>query len=53
MLSLLLESALRSLVLGGAVLIGMKALRVRNTQTQVLAWTVVLAASLLMPLLMS
>jgi beta-lactamase regulating signal transducer with metallopeptidase domain len=52
MLSLLLESALRSLVLGGAVWIGLKALRVRSTQTQVLAWTVVLAAALLMPLLM-
>ena len=52
MLSLLLESALRSLVLGGAVWIALKALRARNTQTQVLAWTVVLAASLLMPLLM-
>jgi beta-lactamase regulating signal transducer with metallopeptidase domain len=52
MLSLLLESALRSLVLGGAVWIGLKALRVRSTQTQVLAWTVVLAASLVMPLLM-
>jgi len=52
MLDLLLESALRSLVLGGAVRLGLALLRVRNPHTHMTAWTVVLVASLSMPFLM-
>jgi len=52
MLDLLLESALRSLVLGGAVWLGLALLRVRNPHTHMTAWTVVLVASLSMPFLM-
>jgi hypothetical protein len=52
MLALLLEAALRSLILGAAVWLGHKALRVRNPQVEMTAWTVVLAASLVMPLIM-
>ena len=52
MLDLLLESALRSLALGVAVGLGLALLRVRNPQTQMTAWTVVLVASLAMPALM-
>ena len=52
MLDLLLESALRSLVLGGAVWLGLALLRVRNPHAHMTAWTVVVAASLSMPILM-
>jgi hypothetical protein len=52
MLALLLESALRSLMLGVAVWLGLALLRVRNPRAQMTAWTVVLAASLAMPGLM-
>jgi beta-lactamase regulating signal transducer with metallopeptidase domain len=52
MLDLLLESALRSLALGGAVWLGLALLRVRNPRAQMTAWTVVLVASLAMPALM-
>ena len=52
MVDLLLESALRSLLLGGAVWLGLALLRVRNPRAQMTAWTVVLAASLTMPALM-
>jgi hypothetical protein len=52
MLDLLLESALRSLALGGAVWLGLRLLRVRNPRVHMTAWTVVLAASLSMPVLM-
>ena len=52
MLDLLLESALRSLALGVAVWLGLALLRVRNPRTQMTAWTVVLVASLAMPVLM-
>jgi hypothetical protein len=52
MVGLLLESALRSLALGGAVWLGLALLRVRNPRAQMTAWTVVLAASLAMPALM-
>ncbi len=52
MLDLLLESALRSLVLGGAVWLGLAVLRVRNPHAHMTAWTVVLVASLSMPFLM-
>src|ERR1700730_2988040 len=52
MLDLLLESALRSLALGVAVWFGLALLRVRNPRAQMTAWTVVLVASLAMPVLM-
>jgi hypothetical protein len=52
MLDLLLESALRSLALGVAVWLGLALLRVRNPRAHMTAWTVVLVASLAMPVLM-
>jgi beta-lactamase regulating signal transducer with metallopeptidase domain len=52
MLALLLESALRSLLLGGAVWLGLRVFRVRNPHVQMTAWTLVLVASLAMPALM-
>jgi len=52
MLRLLAESAIRSLALGIAVWIFLKALRVRNTQAQIIVWTTVLVASVAMPVLM-
>ena len=52
MLALLLESALRLLALGGVVWLGLKLFRVRNPHAQMTAWTVVLLASLSMPVLM-
>jgi hypothetical protein len=52
MLGLLLESALRSLVLSVAVWLGLALLRVRNPRAHMTAWTVVLVASLSMPVLM-
>lgn len=52
MLPLFLESAVRSLALGAVVWIVLKMFRVRNVHAQAVIWTVVLAASLLMPLAM-
>jgi hypothetical protein len=52
MLDLLLESALRSLALGVTVWLGLVLLRVRNPRAHMTAWTVVLVASLAMPVLM-
>jgi hypothetical protein len=52
MVDLLLESALRSLALGGAVWLGLTLLRVRNPRTEMTAWTVVLAVAVAMPALM-
>jgi hypothetical protein len=52
MLALLAESALRSLLLGAAVWLGLKLMRVRNPHVQMTAWTLVLVASLAMPALM-
>src|SRR6266446_105736 len=52
MVYLLLESALRSLALGGAVWLGLTLLRVRNPHAHMTAWIVVLVASLSMPILM-
>jgi beta-lactamase regulating signal transducer with metallopeptidase domain len=52
MADLLLESALRSLALGVAVWLGLALLRVRNPRAHMTAWTVVLVASLAMPVLM-
>jgi hypothetical protein len=51
MLELLAASALRSIVFGGVVGLGLKLLRVRNPHMQMAAWTVVLAVSLAMPAL--
>jgi len=51
MLGLLIDSALRCLVLGCAVWLGLKLLRVQNPHAQMMAWKVVLIASLSMPLL--
>jgi beta-lactamase regulating signal transducer with metallopeptidase domain len=52
MLTVLAESALRSLVLGSAVLVGLHLFRVRNPRVHMICWIMVLAASLTMPLLM-
>jgi BlaR1 peptidase M56 len=52
MLAQLLEAALRSFCLGAAVWLTFKILRVRHPQSRMTAWTVVLLASLSMPLLM-
>jgi BlaR1 peptidase M56 len=52
MLAILAESALRSLLLGGIVWVGLNLLRVRNPHAQMTCWAMVLAASLSMPLLM-
>ena len=52
MLMQLLEAALRSFALGGGVWLSLRFLRVHNPQTRMTAWTVVLIASLSMPVLM-
>ena len=52
MLSLLLEAALRSLLLGAIVWFGLKLLRIRDPRAHMTAWIVVLFASLTMPVLM-
>ena len=52
MLAILAESALRSLLLGGIVWIGLNLLRVRNPHVHMTSWAMVLLASLSMPLLM-
>jgi hypothetical protein len=52
MLALLMESALRSLLVGLAVWLGLRIFRVRSPHLQMTAWMVVLAASLAMPVLM-
>jgi beta-lactamase regulating signal transducer with metallopeptidase domain len=51
-LAILAESALRSLLLGGVVWIGLNLLRVRNPHVHMTSWIVVLVASLAMPVLM-
>src|SRR5262249_22632693 len=51
MVELLVESALRSLALGGIVWLALASLRVRNPHAHMTAWTVVLIGSLAMPLL--
>jgi beta-lactamase regulating signal transducer with metallopeptidase domain len=51
-MELLVESALRSLALGGIVWLGLTLLRVRNPHAHMTAWTVVLIASLAMPFLL-
>jgi hypothetical protein len=52
MLTILAEAALRAFVLGGAVWLGLYLFRVRNPNVHMTAWTLVLVASLMMPLLM-
>jgi hypothetical protein len=52
MLTILAESALRSLLLGSVVWVGLNLLRLRNPHVHMTSWIVVLAASLSMPLLM-
>jgi hypothetical protein len=52
MLTILAESALRSLILGGAVWVGLNLFRVRNPHIHMTSWVMVLVASLSMPLLM-
>lgn len=51
MLSMIVEAAIRSMVLIVLILLALKALRVRNPHVQMAAWQVVLVASLLMPFL--
>jgi beta-lactamase regulating signal transducer with metallopeptidase domain len=52
MLTILAEAALRAFVLGAAVWLGLYLFRVRNPNAHMTAWTLVLLASLAMPLLM-
>ena len=52
MLAILAESALRSLLLGSVVWVGLNLLRIRNPHMHMISWVVVLVASLSMPLLM-
>jgi hypothetical protein len=52
MLALVLEAALRSLALGSVVWLGLTLLRVRDPRVHMTAWTVVLVASLSMPMIM-
>jgi beta-lactamase regulating signal transducer with metallopeptidase domain len=52
MLAILAEAALRSLVLGSVVWVGLNLLRVRNPHLQMTSWVMVLVASLSMPFLM-
>jgi hypothetical protein len=52
MLAILAESALRSLLLGGVVWIGLNLLRIKNPHVHMISDAMVLAASLSMPLLM-
>ncbi len=49
MLTLVMESAVRSLALGLVVWVALKAFRIRNPHTQAAAWTLVLVAALSMP----
>ena len=51
MLGLLVDAALRSIVLGGAVWLSLTLLRVRNPQVCMAAWSVVLIVSMAMPVL--
>jgi beta-lactamase regulating signal transducer with metallopeptidase domain len=52
MLEQILEAAARSFALGGAVWLSLRVLRVHHPQARMMAWTVVLAVSLAMPVLM-
>src|SRR5262245_8785957 len=52
MLAVLAESALRSLLLGSAVSVGLRLFRVRDPHVHMTCWSLVLVASMAMPLLM-
>jgi beta-lactamase regulating signal transducer with metallopeptidase domain len=52
MLPMIVEAAVRSLVVGMTVGLGLLVFRVRNVRLERAAWTTVLAAALLMPVLM-
>jgi beta-lactamase regulating signal transducer with metallopeptidase domain/predicted nucleic acid-binding Zn-ribbon protein len=52
MLSLLVESAVRSIALALAVWLGLWAIRVRHPRLKSMAWTIVLTAGLFMPIAM-
>ena len=52
MIALLLEAALRAMVLSAAVWLILRLLGIRDARTEIAAWTIVLLASLAMPLLM-
>ena len=52
MLSVLFESALRSMMIAAVVWLALKALRVRNPHAEATAWRAVLFAAIAMPLLM-
>lgn len=51
-LAVLAESALRSVILGSAVWVGLHLFRVRNPHMHMTCWAIVLMASMTMPLLM-
>ena len=51
LISILIAAAIRSIVFAGAIGLALKALRVRDARTRLAAWTAVLCAVLLMPLL--
>jgi beta-lactamase regulating signal transducer with metallopeptidase domain len=52
MIELLVDAAVRSLVIGVAVGLALRVLRVRNPQIEMTAWITVLGAALAMPLLL-
>jgi beta-lactamase regulating signal transducer with metallopeptidase domain len=52
MISVLIEAALRSLLVGLSVAVGLRIFRVRNVPAQKAAWGLVLASALAMPLLL-
>lgn len=52
MISVFIEAALRSLVVGSAVAVGLSIFRVRNVLAQKAAWSLVLASALAMPVLL-
>ena len=52
MISMILESAARTLLLAAAVWTALRLLRVGNVIAQKIAWTLVLAAAIAMPFLM-
>ena len=52
MIPVLIEAALRSLVVGLAVAVGLRIFRVRNVPAQKAAWGLVLVSAIAMPLLL-
>src|SRR3954463_16038625 len=53
MLVLLIEAAVRSIVLAAVVWIGLRVWRVRNPHLELNAWTLVLAAAVALPFLVN